>query len=134
MALGLRPFKYWVLILTHPSSNLSALCRTDLRSKSFQLPGQTLALLQQLPHAKLQPSMVVLNTVPGLGTWTVGDRGLMSQMGNHLFVGVDRGIIILGLLRWWRISSTHSIDHEVGRSSKKQVLQGSNFAFPQDGA
>ena len=36
-----------------------------------------------------------------------------EAMGHHLFVGIDRGIIILGLLRWCRISSTHSIDQEV---------------------
>ena len=33
-----------------------------------------------------------------------------ETMGNHLFVDIDRGIIILGLLRWCRISSTHSIN------------------------
>ena len=32
----------------------------------------------------------------------------LEAMGNHLFVGIDRGLIILGLLRWCRISSTHS--------------------------
>ena len=31
-----------------------------------------------------------------------------EAMGNHLFVGIDRGIIILGLRRWCRILSTHS--------------------------
>ena len=31
-----------------------------------------------------------------------------EAMGNHLFVGIGRRIIILGLLRWCRISSTHS--------------------------
>ena len=40
--------------------------------------------------------------------------------GNRLFVGIDRGIIILGLLRWCRISSTHStgpLGHYLGEDS-----------------
>ena len=32
-----------------------------------------------------------------------------EALGSYLFVGIDRGIIILGLLRWCRISSTHSM-------------------------
>ena len=45
------------------------------------------------------------NTVDGRNPF----RTTFEAMGNHLFVGIDRRIIILGLLRWCRISSTHSM-------------------------